>query len=93
MKNEPLKFFMIAGEPSGDIHGANLITEIRKNEPDSSFMGLGGDKMEAAGMKLTHHINVLSVMGFLEVLKSMMDNLPSNSAIQSTRPATLYLSL
>ena len=69
MKNEPLKFFMIAGEPSGDIHGANLITEIRKNEPNSSFMGLGGDKMEAAGMKLIHHINVLSVMGFLEVLK------------------------
>jgi len=69
MKNEPLKFFLIAGEPSGDIHGANLITEIRKNEPNSSFMGLGGDKMEAAGMKLIHHINVLSVMGFLEVLK------------------------
>jgi len=71
MKNEPLKFFMIAGEPSGDIHGANLITEIRKNEPNSSFMGLGGDKMEAAGMKLIHHINVLSVMGFLEVLKHL----------------------
>ena len=69
MDNEPLKFFLIAGEPSGDIHGANLITEIRKNEPNSSFMGLGGDKMEAAGMKLIHHINVLSVMGFLEVLK------------------------
>ena len=69
MKNEPLKFFLIAGEPSGDIHGANLITEIRKNEPNSSFMGLGGDKMEAAGMKLIHHINILSVMGFLEVLK------------------------
>ena len=71
MKNEPIKFFMIAGEPSGDIHGANLIAEIRKNEPNSSFMGLGGDKMEAAGMKLIHHINVLSVMGFLEVLKHL----------------------
>ena len=71
MMNEPLKFFMIAGEPSGDIHGANLIKEIRKNEPNSSFMGLGGDKMEAAGMKLIHHINVLSVMGFLEVLKHL----------------------
>ena len=69
MKNEPLKFFLIAGEPSGDVHGANLISEIRKIKPNSSFMGLGGDKMEAAGMKLIHHINVLSVMGFLEVLK------------------------
>ena len=69
MKNNPLKFFLIAGEPSGDIHGANLIAEIRKIEPNSSFMGHGGDKMKDAGMKLIHHINVLSVMGFLEVLK------------------------
>tara|TARA_B100001250_G_scaffold355056_1_gene329320 strand:+ start:2371 stop:3510 length:1140 start_codon:yes stop_codon:yes gene_type:complete len=69
MKNDPLKFFLIAGEPSGDIHGANLIAEIRKIEPNSSFMGHGGDKMKDAGMKLIHHINVLSVMGFLEVLK------------------------
>lgn len=69
MNNEPLKFFLIAGEPSGDVHGANLISEIRKIKPNSSFMGLGGDKMEAAGMKIIHHINVLSVMGFLEVLK------------------------
>jgi len=69
MKNNPLKFFLIAGEPSGDIHGAKLIAEIRKIEPNSSFMGHGGDKMKDAGMKLIHHINVLSVMGFLEVLK------------------------
>ena len=69
MKNDPLKFFLIAGEPSGDIHGANLIAEIRKIEPNSSFMGHGGDKMKDAGMKLIHHINVLSIMGFLEVLK------------------------
>ncbi len=71
MKNEPLKFFLVAGEPSGDVHGAHLIEEIKKMEPNSSFMGLGGDKMKVAGMKVIHHVNDLSVMGFFEVLKHL----------------------
>ena len=43
---EPLKFFLIAGEPSGDLHGAKLIKAIKLLQPLSSFMGHGGYLME-----------------------------------------------
>tara|TARA_A100001011_G_C14245897_1_gene815528 strand:+ start:274 stop:1395 length:1122 start_codon:yes stop_codon:yes gene_type:complete len=65
---EPLKFFLIAGEPSGDLHGAKLIKEIKSLAPFSSFMGHGGSLMENEGMKIIEHCNNLSVMGFKEVL-------------------------
>ena len=62
------KFFIIAGEPSGDLHGAALIKAIRNSEPKSSFIGHGGDSMKKAGMELIEHIDELSIMGFFEVL-------------------------
>ena len=46
------KFFIIAGEPSGDLHGAALIKEIRKCEPNSSFIGHGGINMKNEGMEI-----------------------------------------
>ena len=42
MKDQLLKFFFIAGEPSGDVHGGKLIKAIKGIHPNSSFMGLGG---------------------------------------------------
>ena len=65
---EPLKFFFIAGEPSGDLHGAKLIKAIKSLQPLSSFMGHGGYLMEKEGMKIVEHCNNLSVMGFKEVI-------------------------
>ena len=65
---EPLKFFLIAGEPSGDLHGAKLIKAIKSLQPFSSFMGHGGYLMEKEGMKIIEHCNNLSVMGFKEVI-------------------------
>ena len=62
------KIFIIAGEPSGDLHGAALIKAIRNSEPKSSFIGHGGDSMKKAGMELIEHIDELSIMGFFEVL-------------------------
>ena len=71
MRDQLLKFFFIAGEPSGDIHGGKLIKAIKGIHPNSSFMGLGGNSMESEGMKITHHVDRLSVMGFYEVLKHL----------------------
>ena len=68
---EPLKFFIIAGEPSGDLHGANLIRAIKKLNNYSSFMGHGGFLMEEEGMRIIEHCNNLSVMGFKEVIKQL----------------------
>ncbi len=65
---EPLKFFLVAGEPSGDLHGAKLIKAIKSLNPFTSFIGHGGSLMENEGMKIIEHINRLSVMGFKEVI-------------------------
>ncbi len=65
---EPLKFFLVAGEPSGDFHGSKLIKAIKSLNPFTSFMGHGGSLMEDEGMKIVENINKLSVMGFKEVV-------------------------
>ena len=65
---ERLKFFLVAGEPSGDLHGAKLIKAIRSSNPFTSFAGHGGSLMEEEGMEIIEHINRLSVMGFKEVV-------------------------
>ena len=65
------KIFIIAGEPSGDLHGAKLIRSLRGCEPNSSFIGHGGDAMKTAGMEIIEHVDSLSIMGFFEVLKHL----------------------
>ena len=62
-------FFIVAGEASGDLHGAQLISEIKNIAPESNFVGHGGDKMIKNGLEIMHHIDRLGVMGFSEVLK------------------------
>jgi len=59
---------IIAGEPSGDLHGASLIKELRKKNSSLIITGIGGDLMAQAGMKLFFHIKDLSVMGVTEVI-------------------------
>jgi lipid-A-disaccharide synthase len=61
-------YFLIAGESSGDIHGARLIQALRKKDPQAEFHGFGGDLMQAAGMNLKQHFRDISYMGFKEVL-------------------------
>lgn len=62
------KIYIIAGEPSGDLHGAHLVKAIRRKNPDIEFRGFGGPKMEEAGVLLDQHIDRLSFMGFAEVI-------------------------
>jgi len=62
---------IIAGEVSGDLHGAALITELRKIDPDIEIFGIGGDMMQAAGMKIIYHINRMAFLGFVEVVKHL----------------------
>jgi lipid-A-disaccharide synthase len=63
--------FIVAGEPSGDLHGANLVAEILKIEPDIAFRGIGGSRMSAAGVQLEHDLASEAIMGFTEVLKKL----------------------
>ena len=66
-----MKYYIIAGEASGDLHGSNLIREIKKKDTAADIRCWGGDKMEAAGATLVKHYKELAFMGFLEVIKNL----------------------
>jgi len=62
---------VIAGEASGDLHGASLIREIKKLDSSLKIFGIGGDKMKAEGMELIYHIDKMAFLGFVEVIKHL----------------------
>ena len=90
MNARPPKFFIVAGEQSGDLHGSKLIQAIKKQEPSAVFIGHGGDRMVSSGLEIMHHVNKLSIMGFTEVIKHLpyMINVMGESLekIKETRP-------
>ena len=63
-----MKYYLIAGEPSGDLHGANLIRGLRKADPDAQFRFWGGDLMADAGGKtnLRKHYRETSFFGVVQ---------------------------
>ncbi len=70
--NNPLKVYVIAGEPSGDLLGSRLMKALqRKTNGNVEFFGLGGDTMEAEGLKSLFDISDLAVMGLVEVIPSI----------------------
>lgn len=60
---------IVAGEASGDLHGARLLSELRGLEPDLEVFGLGGDELRAAGLQPVAHSSEISVVGITEVLR------------------------
>lgn len=62
-----MKYYLVAGEASGDLHGSNLMKAIKERDPQADFRCLGGDLMEAAGGDLVKHYRDLAFMGFWEV--------------------------
>jgi lipid-A-disaccharide synthase len=67
-RQEAMRIFLSAGEPSGDLHGSNLSVALRRARPDLECVGFGGDRMEAAGCRLIYPLCRLAVMGFSRVL-------------------------
>ena len=73
-----MKYYLIAGEASGDLHGSNLIRALKEIDAGAEFRCWGGDLMQAAGGTLVKHYRDLSFMGFWEVfvhLRTIMQNL------------------
>lgn len=66
-----MRYYIIAGEASGDLHGSNLIKELRRQDADADIRCWGGDKMQAAGGNVVKHIKDLAFMGFFEVVKHL----------------------
>ncbi len=66
-----MKYYIIAGEASGDLHGSNLIKALKKEDSDADIRCWGGDLMKAAGGHLVKHYKEMAFMGFLEVISNI----------------------
>jgi len=66
-----MKYYLIAGEASGDLHGSNLLREIASIDSEASFRGFGGDKMATQGMDIIIHYKKIAFMGFKEVILNL----------------------
>lgn len=81
MKTHSKHLLIIAGEASGDSHGAGVVAGLLEQDPALHIAGIGGTQMESAGMELLYHVRDVSFMGFAEILrhlpflKRMRDNL------------------
>jgi len=62
-----MRYYIIAGEPSGDLHGSNLVAAIKNNDSKAVFRGCGGDLMKEQGVDLLFHYRRMAYMGFIEV--------------------------
>ena len=66
-----MKYFILAGEKSGDLHGSNLIQEIKKLDSEAQIKAWGGDSMENQGAEILIHHNQLAIMGILGVIQNI----------------------
>lgn len=90
-----MKYYIIAGEASGDLHGANLMKALVKEDPNAQFRFWGGNLMEAVGGELRKHYRELAFMGFAEVimnLRTILGNLKNCKAdVEAFQPDALIL--
>lgn len=90
-----MKYFLIAGEASGDLHASNLMTSLREKDAQAVFVGLGGDKMRAEGCQIYVDYRNMAYMGFVAVLQNLEKvkrNLQiAKQALLDERPDVLIL--
>src|SRR5690606_15925500 len=90
-----MKYYIIAGEASGDLHGSNLMKELKKKDPNAEFRFWGGDLMQQQGGELVKHYKELAFMGFSEVimnLKTILGNISfCKKDIQDYQPDAVIL--
>ncbi|MEN4758835.1 lipid-A-disaccharide synthase [Chryseobacterium sp. C39-AII1] len=90
-----MKYYIIAGEASGDLHGSNLMKALKEKDPRSEFRFWGGDLMKAQGGTLVKHYRDLAFMGFLEVamnLRTILNNIKfCKEDIKNHQPDVLIL--
>ena len=90
-----MRYYLVAGEASGDLHGANLMKALKLEDPNAGFRYYGGDKMKAEGGVLDKHYAEMAFMGFTEVvlnLRTIFKNMKAcKAAILAYRPDVLVL--
>ena len=82
-----MNLFVSAGEPSGDLHGANLTRALLARDPNTHVIGFGGPRMAAAGADLLFPLTELAVMGFRRIVRHLPDLLPPRRSWPSTASA------
>jgi lipid-A-disaccharide synthase len=89
------KILMVAGETSGDLHGAHLVEAIHQIDPEVHFFGVGGENLERKGMKLLYHSQSFSVVGITEALSKLGTVLKAlgrlKSCLEQERPSLVIL--
>ncbi len=89
------KIMLVAGEASGDLHGACLVEAIQRIDPEIEFFGVGGEGLERRGMKLLYHSHSLAVVGITEVFLKMRPILRAlkglKQSLERERPDLLIL--
>lgn len=92
---KPKKILMVAGEASGDLHGAHLVEAIHRIDPGVEFSGVGGEGLERAGMKILYPSRALSVVGITEVLPKIRSILKAlrmlKQSLKQERPDLVVL--
>lgn len=90
-----MRYYIIAGEASGDLHGSNLIKAIHQQDKQAAVRCWGGDRMEEAGATLVKHYRDLAYMGFVEVIRhlgTILGNIKfCKEDIQNYQPDVLVL--
>jgi lipid-A-disaccharide synthase len=90
-----MKYYIIAGEASGDLHGSNLIKQLKQQDTGADIRCWGGDMMQQAGGTLVKHYKELAFMGFIEVvmnLRTVLRNMEfCKKDIQAYKPDVLVL--
>jgi lipid-A-disaccharide synthase len=71
MTEKVKKIFFLAGEQSGDLHGALVIKQLKRIFPEVAVSGVGGSMMKEAGMECIYSCDDLAVIGFIEVIKNI----------------------
>ena len=66
-----MKYYIISGEASGDLHGSNLVKHLKIQDPQAQIRAWGGELMQAQGAELVKHYRELAFMGFIEVIKNL----------------------
>lgn len=93
--DRPPHIFLIAGEASGDLHGASLVKALKRKRDDLLFSGIGGPAMQAAGVHIVVDASTLSVVGLTEVFSRLPEILKGMSAakafLKARRPDLLIL--
>ena len=66
-----MKYYIITGEPSGDLHAANLVFELKKCDKNAEIRAWGGDRLITEGVQIAKHIKDTAFMGLWSVLKNL----------------------